>query len=230
MITLIKFKPAFGLPDPSPFGIKAELLLKMSGLPYRREEVMNPRRGPKGKLPAIVDGGETIGDSELIRWHLERRHGIDFDRGLDALSRARAHAWARMLEERTYFIAVAIRWLDDANWPRMRDELFASIPRPVRVPLCALFRRKARRNAWAQGTGRHSRAEIDEMGRRDLRALALELGGKDFMMAAEPTGLDATAYAFLAGLAPFPSALRDEIHAHPNLVAYAARMKARFFG
>ena len=39
----------------------------------------DPRRGPKGKLPAIVDGGVTLGDSEIIRWHLELKHGADFD-------------------------------------------------------------------------------------------------------------------------------------------------------
>ena len=34
MITLYTFGPAFGLPDPSPFVLKAEILLKMAGLPY----------------------------------------------------------------------------------------------------------------------------------------------------------------------------------------------------
>jgi|GEM_PF-5415914 len=35
MITLYSFGPAFGLPDPSPFVMKAEVLLKMSGLSAR---------------------------------------------------------------------------------------------------------------------------------------------------------------------------------------------------
>ena len=35
MITLYTFGPAFGLPDASPFVIKAELLLKLAGLPYQ---------------------------------------------------------------------------------------------------------------------------------------------------------------------------------------------------
>ena len=59
MITLIKYAPAFGLADASPFCLKADLLLKMSGLPYKAEIAGDPRRGPKGKLPAIVDGGVT---------------------------------------------------------------------------------------------------------------------------------------------------------------------------
>ena len=35
---------------------------------------------------------KPIPDSTFIRWHLEKKYGIDFDRGLDA--RDRATAWA----------------------------------------------------------------------------------------------------------------------------------------
>lgn len=59
MIELHSFGPAFGLPDPSPFCIKAELLLKLSGLPYQRV-IGNLQRAPKRKLPVIVDDGATI--------------------------------------------------------------------------------------------------------------------------------------------------------------------------
>jgi hypothetical protein len=37
MITLYNFGPAFGLPDPSPFVMKVETLLKMARLPYRTD-------------------------------------------------------------------------------------------------------------------------------------------------------------------------------------------------
>jgi len=37
MITLYSFGPGFGLPDPSPFVTKAEVLLKMAELPYRTD-------------------------------------------------------------------------------------------------------------------------------------------------------------------------------------------------
>ena len=37
MITLYIFGPAFGLPDPSPFVTKIEVLLKMTGLAYRTD-------------------------------------------------------------------------------------------------------------------------------------------------------------------------------------------------
>src|SRR5262249_24742139 len=91
MITLYTFGPAFGLPDPSPFVTKAEVLLKMAGLDYRTDR-NGLRRAPKGKLPFIDDDGERIADSTFIRWHIEKKYGVDLDRGLTAPERA--VAWA----------------------------------------------------------------------------------------------------------------------------------------
>jgi glutathione S-transferase len=82
MITLYGFGPAFGLPDPSPFVMKAEILLKMAGVPYA-VKTGGLSKAPKGKLPYVVDDGEPIGDSTFIRWHLEKKYNIDFDRGLN---------------------------------------------------------------------------------------------------------------------------------------------------
>uniref|UniRef100_UPI0018EDA2F3 glutathione S-transferase N-terminal domain-containing protein n=1 Tax=Aquitalea sp. ASV15 TaxID=2795104 RepID=UPI0018EDA2F3 len=66
MITLYVFGPAFGLPDASPFVIKAEMLLKLSGLPYRKQPG-SMRRAPKGKLPYLDDDDRRVPDSTLIR-------------------------------------------------------------------------------------------------------------------------------------------------------------------
>jgi hypothetical protein len=59
MITLEGFGPAFGLPDPSPFVTKVEMLLKMAGLPYA-VDTTGFNKAPKGKLPYIVDDGEIV--------------------------------------------------------------------------------------------------------------------------------------------------------------------------
>ncbi len=83
MITLYTFGPAFGLPDPSPFVMKAEILLKMTKLPYRTDNT-GFSKAPKGKLPYVDDDGIVIADSTFIRWHIEKKHGVDFDQGLDA--------------------------------------------------------------------------------------------------------------------------------------------------
>lgn len=49
-ITLFTFGPSFGLPDPSPFVMKAELLLKMAGLPYATDSG-GFRKGRRASCP-----------------------------------------------------------------------------------------------------------------------------------------------------------------------------------
>ena len=91
MITLYTFGPYFGLPDPSPFVMKCEMLLKLSGLNVQ-ENTRGFPGAPKGKLPYIDDDGTIVADSTLIRLYLERKYGFYFDRGLSA--RDRGVAWA----------------------------------------------------------------------------------------------------------------------------------------
>ena len=112
MITLYTFGPAFGLPDPSPFVMKTEVLLKMSGLPYQTKRA-DVRKAPKKKLPFIRDAdGSVIADSTLIRFHLERIHGIDFDAGLSAAERGIAWAVEKLAEDHLYWVAMRERWLN----------------------------------------------------------------------------------------------------------------------
>ncbi|PZO04336.1 MAG: glutathione S-transferase [Hyphomicrobiales bacterium] len=230
MIALHSFGPAFGLPDPSPFCIKAELLLKLSGLPYQRVSG-DLRRAPKRKLPLIVDDGVTVADSSFIRFHLENRHGIDFDKGLDAERRGTLWALEKMLEEQVYWIIVDERWMDDANFARGPADFFKTVPAPLRPLVCAMVRRQVRRNLYGQGIGRHSQAERLVLAARALDSLVAILGERDYLGGDAPAGGDAALGAFMmAALCPlFDSAFRRQVEARPCLVAYATRMSERFF-
>src|SRR5215468_4326977 len=117
MITLHTFGPAFGLPDPSPFVTKVEVLLKMAGLPYRTDAT-GLRGAPKGKLPYIDDDGERVADSTFIRWHLENKYRIDFEKGLSPEQRAIAWAFEKMMEDNLYWALVDARWFDEANFAK----------------------------------------------------------------------------------------------------------------
>lgn len=231
MITLYSFGPGFGLPDPSPFVTKTEVLLKMAKLPYRAD-TSGFKKAPKGKLPYVDDdGGETIADSTFIRWHLEKKYKIDFDRGLSPEQRAIAWAFEKMLEEHLYWAVVHARWMDDANFAKGPATFFRAIPAPVRPFLVSIIRRRLRQTLHGQGIGRHSHDEIVALGTRSVDATADYLGTKPFMMGAEPTGLDATAFAFVAGvLCPlFDTPLRSAAERHENLKQYVERMTARFY-
>jgi glutathione S-transferase len=230
MITLYTFGPGFGLPDPSPFVMKAETLLKMAGLPYRTD-AGGFRKAPKGKLPYIDDDGERVADSTFIRWHLEKKYGIDFDRGLSPEQRAVAWAFEKMAEDHVYWALVHARWMDDANFARGPRQFFRIVPAPVRPLVVAMIRRKVRAALHGQGMGRHAPAEILALATRALAATADYLGDKPFFMGAEPTGVDATMFSFVAGtLCPlFETPIRSAAERHDNLRRYVGRMAARYW-
>src|SRR6266545_3940036 len=131
MITLYAFGPRFGLPDPSPFVTKAELLLKMAGVAYRTD-LTGFNKAPKGKLPYIDDEGERIADSTFIRWHLEKKHNANFDRGLTAEQRSIAWAFEKLAEDNLYWTVLESRWMNDANFEKGPRTFFAGVPAPLR--------------------------------------------------------------------------------------------------
>jgi glutathione S-transferase len=230
MITLYGFGPQFGLPDPSPFVTKAEMLLKMANLPYRNDP-NGFRNAPKGKCPYIDDDGKRIADSTFIRWHIEQKYGFDFDRGLNADDRATAWAFEKMTEDNLYWALVDARWTDEANFQKGPKTFFQKVPALVRPVVVKMIRRQLRKTLHAQGMGRHSQAEIVAIATRGIDAIATYLGQKPFFMGGQPSGVDATMFAFAAGvLCPlFETPIRTAAERHDNLKRYVGRMTARYY-
>lgn len=230
MLTLYTFGPAFGLPDASPFVVKAEMLLKLAGVSYRTDRG-GFRRAPKGKLPYIEDDGEIIADSTLIRLHLERKYGVDFDANLTPEQRGAAWMFEKALEDHFYWYVVQARWCDDENFAIGPASFFRSIPWPVRPVAQAVIRRKIRNTLHGQGTGRYKPEEASRILARGSQAAAQMLGDKPYFFGDKPCGADATAFAFISGaMSPaFRMPLRNEIEHHPNLTAYVSRMRGEFF-
>lgn len=230
MLQLHVFGPAFGLPDPSPFCIKGIILMEMSGLPYRRVQG-NLRKAPKGKFPVLHDDGAVIPDTSFIRLHLELKHGVDFDKGLSAEQRGVAWAVEKMLEDHLYWLVVHERWANPTNFDRGPRRFFDAVPAPLRPLVIAMVKRQVRRNLHGHGIGRHSDAERLALAQRALASLAGLLGGKPYLTGPDPCGGDAALGAFMiSGLCEiFDSPIRAALAEHPNLVAYAQRMRERYF-
>lgn len=230
MITLYTFGPYFGLPDASPFVMKAMVLLKLANLAFR-EDRGGFRRAPKGKLPYLDDDGTVVADSTLIRFHIEAKYGLDLDAGLDPTQKAVAWAVEKMCEEHLYWAIVAARWLDDATFATGPARFFDAVPRPLRPIVTALVRRRVASAARAQGLARHTPAERDRLVIRDIDALAALLGDKPFLMGESPCGADATVFSFTAHLLPpeLDTPLLAATRAHQNLVAYRDRLMSIYF-
>ncbi len=230
MITLYTFGPYFGLPDPSPFVMKAEMLLKLSGLEYETNK-RGFRTAPKGKLPYIRDGATVVADSTLIRLYLEQKHSIYFDRGLSPQQRGTAWAVEKMLEDHLYWVMVYWRWMVDSNYERGPRNFFRRFPALLRPFIAGMVRRRVRRNLHGHGIGRHSEAEMSVMASRAVDALSQVLGDNEYFLGPEPCGADATVFAFVASSCTktFESPLRAKLESTPNLAAYHDRMMKQFF-
>lgn len=224
MITLYTFGPAFGLSDPSPFVTKASVLLKLAGVPFEtRSRGMG--KAPKGKLPYLDDAGTVVADSTFIRFHLESKHGVNFDKGLSPAERGAAWAFEKMCEDHLYWAVLQSRWMDDENFDKGPRHFFDRVPRPLRPLVIAMVRRQVRKGLHAQGMGRHTPAQIEGLAIRDIEAIADFLGDKPYLMGDAPCGADATIFGFVTGcLCPlFTTPILAAASRHENLVAYRDR-------
>lgn len=231
MITLYGTGPAFGLPHASPFAIKVEMLLKMSGLPHQTARA-DIRKAPRGKIPWIDDAGEVVSDSRLIKHHLVTRHGADFTGGYDARDLATGLAVERMLENFVYWFNVENRWLEPANFNRGPVRFFKGVPALIRPFIIRSVLKATRRDVQTQGQHRLSPEEKLLLVGQAVKAVADVLGDRRYLLGDGVSGADATAYAFLVTLessyfdTPYGAAMRQD---HPGLMAYLGRMGAEFF-
>src|SRR3954468_24494961 len=85
MITLYSYPGLFGLADNNGYGLKVFAFLRLAGLRFVHRHIVDASGAPRGQLPYITDGPETVGDSDTIIAHLARAHGARLD---DRLTRA----------------------------------------------------------------------------------------------------------------------------------------------
>ncbi|MES2029259.1 MAG: glutathione S-transferase family protein [Pseudomonadota bacterium] len=230
MIVLHGAGAGFGLPEISPFVTKTEVQLKMAGLPYQKQPA-RPQDSPKGQMPYIDDGVETIADSTFIRAYIERKYDVDFDKDLDLAQRAQAWAIERMIEHHLYWSLVGVRWVDADNFAKGPSRFFDGVPEAHRAEIREAARKSVIQNHLASGLGRHPADEALQLADRSLMALSVLLAGKSHLMSNRPAGVDATAFGVLAGiLSPlFPSLLQRQLQRYGNLVAYVDRVMAEYY-
>jgi len=229
-ITLHRFGPFLGAPDSSPFVIKTMVLLKLAGLTYRDVQG-NPLKAPKKLLPYIEDEGATVADSTLIRRHIERKYGVDFDAALSPEQTAVAWAVERMCEDHLYFAMLEERWLDRATFKKGVGTMFGVLPAPLRPIAKVMLRRANVARLHGHGLGRHNKSDIAMLGTHDIDALAALIGDKLYLMGEKPCGSDAFVFGIVTSILtpPLHGALRAAVQKRANLVAYRDRLTRQFF-
>jgi glutathione S-transferase len=224
MIVLYSYPGLFGLPDNNPFGLKVHAFLRLSGLPFRQEQIFDASRAPRGQLPYIDDAGAIVGDSDTIIAHLKHRHGLAIDQGLTDDDRATDHLVSRMLDD-LYWVMSYSRWADDRFWPQFRETVLAEHAEVSEGQMAAARDYNLKRYHY-QGIGRFEVEAVYARGIADLRTLDHLVGEKPFLHGDQPRSVDTAAYGFLANMLFYPieTPLREYAVRETRLLGYCERV------
>ena len=227
MLTLVSYPGLFGLADNNPYGLKVFAFLKLCGLAFRQEHVVDASAAPRGQLPYLRDGAASVGDSDGIIAHLTRRHGLALDAGMTPPQRATDLMVRRTLDD-LYWVMSFSRWQDERFWPRFRDAMLAAVPGLTPAVLEAAREHNFRRYHY-QGIGRFEPEQAYARGIADLDALAELLpDGGGFLFGAAPRSADAGLYGFLANILFYPieTPLKAHLVTKAGLLAHCRALHA----
>jgi glutathione S-transferase len=226
MLTLYSYPELFGVADNNGYGLKVYAFLKLTGVPFRHEHILDASKAPRGQLPYIVDGGDTVGDSETIIAHVIRKYGLTIDASLSPVQRATSLLITRMLDD-LYWVMSYSRWKDERYWGAFRDALKREHPQLADADLVKAKEFNAQRY-YFQGIGRYEPDAAMTRGVADLAALALVVPERGFVHGDLPTSVDAGIYGFIANIYFYDidTPLKQSVVAHDNLVRHCRAMHA----
>ena len=220
MLTLYSYPELFGVADNNGYGLKVFAFLRLCGVDFRHEHILDASAAPRGQLPYIIDEGDTVGDSDTIIAYVTRKYGLTIDAALTAAERDTDHLITRMLDD-LYWVMSYSRWKDDRYWPAFRDALLRQHPSLTEADLLKACDFNAKRYHF-QGIGRYEPDAAMARGVADLQVLANLIPAHGYMHGAKPAGIDAAIYGFIANIYFYDidTPLKQFVVAHDNLVRH----------
>jgi glutathione S-transferase len=226
MVTLYSYPELFGVADNNGYGLKVYAFLRLCGLPFKHEHVVDTSQAPRGQLPYIVDDGETVGDSETIIAFLTQKYKLTLDRGLTTQQRDMNLLVTRMLDD-LYWVMSYSRWKDERFWSQFHDALLAQHPDLTQDDLQKARAFNAQRYHF-QGIGRYQPDAAFARGLADLDVIARLVPENGFMHGGNPTSIDCGIYGFIANIYFYDidTPLKQSVVAKPNLVRHCTTIHA----
>jgi glutathione S-transferase len=218
---------AWGLPTVSPFCLKLDAFLRVSGIEHQSITAGTPFGGPKKKAPWIEYKGTKLGDSAIIIDFLKVEFGKDPDAYLSPAEKGKSQAIQCLIEEHLYWAMVYDRWQRPQNWGRLKNTVLGDLPAALKPILPPVARRGVKKQLEGHGMGLHSPAEIEALAAKDIGALADMLGEQTWFHGDTISTTDACVYSLLANIAfvKFESPMKAMIAGHTNLTAWLDRFR-----
>lgn len=236
VVNLVQFPRCHTIVSPSPFAVKLETWLRMNNIKYHNVSNEFNKASSKGQIPFIELGGRQFADSNFIIEQLRTQFKTEIDASLSPQEVAQARAFTALVEESLFRVLQCDRsknfgWLATDNGympllPSLKKFIFKNL-------VLKQMQSQLKKVTHAQGYGRHSQEEIEEIAKKDLSALSTQLGSKSFMFGEQPSTVDATMFGLLVQFTDTPLNL-DKIKPYmedstPNLVEFVKRMKERYW-
>jgi glutathione S-transferase len=220
MITLYSYPTLFGVADNNGYGLKVFAFLKLAGVSFRHEHIFDASKAPRGQLPYIVDGNDTVGDSETILAYVIEKYRPAIDAGLSTAQRTTNLLVTRMLDD-LYWVMSYSRWKDERYWQAFRDALLREHPNLTAEGLMKAKEFNAQRYHY-QGIGRYDPDAAMARGLADLGALAQLIPAQGYLHGEAPTSIDAAIYGFIANIYFYDidTPLKQFVVAHDNIVRH----------
>jgi glutathione S-transferase len=220
MLTLYSYPSLFGVADNNGYGLKVFAFLRLAGVPFRHEHIFDASKAPRGQLPYIVDGTDTVGDSETILKFVTDRYRLTIDAALTPEQRTTSLLITRMLDD-LYWVMSYSRWKDERYWPLFRDALLREHPSLTEASLLKAQAFNFQRYHY-QGIGRYDPDAAVARGLADLSALASLIPSRGYVHGANPGSVDAGIYGFIANIYFYDidTPLKQFVVAHDNIVRH----------
>jgi len=240
VVYLYQFARTTSLPSLSPYVLKVETWLRLTGLKYENVDHKFKLYSKKGQLPFVEVNGQQIFDSSNIIKELSQKFEKDIDAGLSNEQKTISHAMISMVENHLTFVIMAWRAKNPGEMVNgykinFQQSLGSKIPNAILNFLFKInYGHRASKKVKAQGIGVHKPDEIIEMGKEDLKALSELLADKPFFFGDEPTLLDVVVFSstaqiyFISDDAKY--ALKEfMVEQCANLVGHVSRIKERCY-
>src|SRR6202012_2874835 len=225
MLTLYSYPSLFGVADNNGYGLKVFAFLRLAGVPFQHEHIFDASAAPRGPLPYIVDGNDTVGDSETIIGFVTQKYRLTIDAALSLAQRTTNLLITRILDD-LYWVMSYSRWQDERFWPAFRAALLREHPSLTEEGL-AKAKAFNHQRYYYQGIGRFDPDAAMARGVVDLEALGAMLpspGG--YVHGERPTSIDAAIYGFIANIYFYDidTPLKQCVLAHENIVWHCCAM------